>query len=93
MSACIFYILYSGITENYHWTVFLAISAILIEGLVLIFNSWQCPFTNLAKKYGDETGRVTEMFFPAWFVPHVFRSCTVLFVIGLLLLVLNYVIS
>ena len=85
MRTCIIYIFYCGITKTYNWTLFLAIGAILIEGLVLLFNNWQCLLTNLAREYGDEKGRVTDMFFPAWFVPHVFRSCTVL-------LVVNYVI-
>jgi hypothetical protein len=93
MSSCIIFILYSGITENHHWTLLLAIGFVLIEGIVLIFNHWQCPLTNLAKKYGDETGRVTDMFFPAWFVPHVFRTCTGLFVIGLVLILVNYLIK
>ncbi|HEY82889.1 MAG TPA: hypothetical protein G4O01_06325 [Dehalococcoidia bacterium] len=92
MSSCIVYILLSGIIRNYHWTVFLAIGVVLAEGLVLIFNHWECPLTNLARKYGDEKGSVTDMFYPKWFVPHVFRFSTALFVIGLVLLAVNYLI-
>ncbi len=90
--ACVIYILYSGIAENYNWTLFVAIGVILIEGLVLIFNNWRCPLTNLAKKHGAEKGTVTDMFCPKWFVPHVFRSFTVLFAIGIILLVVNWLI-
>ena len=93
MSSCIIYVLYCGITKTYNWTLFLAISAIFIEGLVLILNNWQCPLTNLARKHGDETGRVTDMFYPKWFLPHVFRFSTVLFVIGIALLVWNYMMN
>ena len=93
MSFCVIYIFYCGITETYNWILFLAIGFILIEGLVLILNNWQCPLTNLAKKYGDEKGRVTDMFFPQWFVPHVFQTYTALFVIGLVLLAVNYLIK
>jgi len=93
MSACVIYILYCGITKTYNLTLFLAIGAMLIEGLALLFNHFQCPLTTLARKYGDETGRVTDMFFPAWFVPYVFPFFTVLFVIGLVLLGLNYFIK
>ncbi len=93
MSACVFYILYSGITKNYYWTVFLAIGAIFIEGIIVILNNWQCPLTNLARKYGDEKGLVTDMFFPKWFVPYVFQSCSVLFAIGLILLAVGYLIK
>ena len=93
MSSCLIYILYSGITKNYNWILFLAIGAILIEGLALLFNHWQCPLTSLARKYGDEKGSVTDMFYPKWFLPHVFRFSTALFVIGLVLLALNYLIK
>jgi len=93
MSACIIYVLYCGITKTYNWILLFAIVAVLIEGLALVFNHWQCPLTNLAKKYGDEKGRVTDMFFPAWFVPHVFQACTVLFIIGLVLIAVNYLIT
>jgi len=92
-SACLAYVYYSGITRTYDWILFLAIGSILIEGLVLILNKWQCPLTNLAREYGDEHGRVTDMFFPAWFVPHVFRSCSVLLIIGVAVLVVNYLIG
>ena len=64
MNACLLYILYCGITRTFNWTLLLAISAILVEGLVLLFNHWQCPLTDLAKKYGDGRGSVTDMFMP-----------------------------
>ena len=92
-SSCIVYIYYAGITRSYDWILFLAIAAILIEVLVLIINSWQCPLTNLARKHGDEQGRVTDMFFPAWFVPHVFQSGAVLLIIGVAILFVNYLIG
>lgn len=93
MSSCIIYVLYCGITKTYNWILLLAIGFVLLEGIVLIVNHCQCPLTNLAKKYGDEKGTVTDMFYPKWFVPHVFRFSTVLFFIGLVLLVVNYVIK
>ncbi len=90
MSACVIYILYSGIIKNYHWTVFVAIGAVLVEGVALIFNNWQCPLTTLARKYGDEKGSVTDMFLPEWLSRHVFIIFPALFAIGLILLGLNY---
>jgi len=90
MSACIVYILYCGITKTYNWILVAAIGVVLMEGIVLIIYRWKCPLTELAKKYGDEKGRVTDMFFPQWFVPHVFQSCAVLFIIGLVILAIDY---
>ena len=93
MSACVVYILYAGITRTYNWYLLTAISAVLIEGLVLIIYRWQCPLTELARKYGDTRGSVTDMFYPKWFVPHVFRFSTALFMIGLLVLGINYLLK
>ncbi len=93
MSACVVYILYAGITRTYNWHLFAAISAVFIEGLVLIIYRWQCPLTELTRKYGDTRGSVTDMFYPKWFVPHVFRFSTALFVIGLLVLGINYLLK
>lgn len=93
MSACVVYILYAGITRTYDWYLLAAISLVLIEGMVLIINRWQCPLTELARKYGDTRGSVTDMFYPKWFVPHVFRFSTALFVIGLLVLGINYLLK
>ncbi len=90
MSSALVYILYSGVTGTYNWVLLFAIAAILVEGVVLIFNRFRCPLANLARRYGDKKGSVTDMFYPKWFVPHVFRVSTVLFVIGLVLLGFRY---
>ncbi len=92
-SSAIAYTLYSGIAGTNSWVLFLAIGTVLVEGLVLLLNRCQCPLTNMAKKLGDETGRVTHMFFPAWFVPHVFQTCTALFIAGVALLFINYMVG
>lgn len=93
ISFCVIYTFYAGVTKTYNWILVLAIGAVLIEGLILLFNKWQCPLTNLVKDYGDETGRVTDMFCPAWFAPHVFRTYSALYAIGLILLGANYMIK
>ncbi len=92
-SSAIVYTLYSGIAGTYSWVLFLAIGTVVVEGLVLLLNHCQCPLTNMAKELGDETGRVTDMFFPAWFVPLVFQTCTALFIVGFALLVINYMVG
>ena len=93
MAACLLYILYCGITRTFNWTLLLAISAILIEGLVLLFNHWQCPFTNLAKEYGDERGSVTDMFLPIWIARNVFKGSAIILAFGLILLGIRFFIG
>jgi hypothetical protein len=90
MTACLLYILYAGIVKAFDWVLLVALGAILLEGLVLILNHWQCPLTDLARKYGDERGTVTDIFLPKWMARHVFRGSTILFSGELVLLAFRY---
>ncbi len=86
MCLCLFYILYRAITRTYDWTLLVALGAIFLEGLVLILNRWQCPLTNLAKKYGDEKGTVTDILLPKWLAPHTFIIFGAIFAVEIILL-------
>ena len=90
MLACLVYILYSGITKIFNWVLFLAIIAILIEGIALILNKWRCPLTTLAEKYGAEKGTVTDIFLPAIISRNVFKIAIVLFPAELVFLGIRY---
>ena len=90
MWLCLIYILYCGITRTYNWALLLAISAILIEGLALLFNRGRCPLSTLAEKQGAESGSVTDIFLPQWMARDVFKFATVLFIAELVLLGLGY---
>ena len=90
MSACLLYVLYAGITRTYNWALLVAISAIFIDGLVLILNHGRCPFTTLAEGLGAEKGSVTDIFLPHWMARHVFKFFTVVFAAELLLLGFGY---
>jgi len=84
MVACLAYILYCAIARRYDWTLLAALMVIAIEGLVLLFNHGQCPFTRLARKYGDPNGSVTDIFLPMWCARHTFKISTTLLVIELI---------
>ena len=90
MVACLFYILYCAITRTYDWTLLLALSVILIEGLALMLNRFQCPLTTLARKYGDEKGTITDIFLPTWCARNTFKFSAVLFSTELVLLSIGY---
>ena len=90
MVTCLFYILYCAITMTYNWTLLVALSAILIEGLALILNRFQCPLTSLARKYGDDKGTVADIFLPAWYARNTFKFAAVLFTMELILLDASY---
>jgi hypothetical protein len=90
MVACLAYILYCAIAGRYDWTLLVALGAIFIEGVVLLFNRGQCPFTGLARKYGDPNGSVTDLFLPMWCARHTFKISTTLFIIELVWLAWGY---
>jgi hypothetical protein len=90
MVVCLLYVLYCAIVRRYDWTLLVALSAIFLEGLVLLLNHGQCPFTGLARKYGDPNGSVTDLFFPMWCARHTFKVSTTLVVIELIWLAWGY---
>lgn len=90
MVACLVYIFYSGVTKIFNWILFLAIIAILIEGIALMLNKWRCPLTTLAEKYGAEKGSITDMFLPAIISRNVFKITIVLFPAELVFLGIRY---
>jgi len=90
MVACLAYIFYCAVVGRYDWTLLVALSAIVFEGLVLLINRGRCPFTNLAEKYGDKHGAVTDLFFPMWCARHTFSVSTTLFIIELVWLAWGY---
>ena len=90
MVACLIYILYGGITRAFNWVLLLAIAAILIEGIVLMLNKWQCPLTTLAEKHGAESGAITGMFLPECIARNMFTISFILFPAELALLAFRY---
>ena len=89
-AACLFYILYAGITRTYNLFLLVAIGSILINGVVLMLNRWRCPLTTFAERRGAMKGSVTDIFLPDWMAPGVFRVAAILFPAELILLAFRY---
>jgi hypothetical protein len=60
----ILYILYAGTTETYNIWLYFSLALLLIESVVYFGNGQKCPFTDLAKKCGDQKGYVGDVFLP-----------------------------
>lgn len=88
--ACLVYIFYCAVVERYDWTLLIALAAVVVEGLVLFVNRGNCPFTSLARKYGDADGSVTNLFIPLWFARRTFTIGITIFVIELVWLAWGY---
>jgi hypothetical protein len=83
MAACVFHILYAGLTGRVSPLTMISIAVILFEGLVLLVNHGRCPLTDLAERLGSGHGSVSDIFLPAWFTPHIPAVFSALLVIGL----------
>lgn len=95
MSACILYVLYCGLTRTYGWLLAAAVGAVLLESAVYVLNGRRCPLTKLAQQYGDPTGNdlIADIFLPPAFARRIPPLCGGLFVLGLVVLLTNYLLT
>lgn len=90
MVAGIFYILYAGITKTYNIWLYLSLGLLAAESLVYGGNGMRCPFTDMAKKCGDEKGYVGDTFLPERFTRYTFNFFGILLAAGVIILILDY---
>ncbi|HEX2906235.1 MAG TPA: hypothetical protein VHO69_05200 [Phototrophicaceae bacterium] len=92
MSACILYIVAAGLTRTYDWKLAVAFGAITLEGIVYFGNGRRCPLTDLALRYGDQTGNdlLADIFLPDWAARKIFPVSSVILLISIVLLIGRY---
>src|SRR4030095_11041365 len=83
------YVLYAGITGTINRWVWMAIGAVLFEAMVLFVNKWTCPITPIAARYTDDRRHNFDIYLPEWLAKHKKTIFTILFVIGLVLVILR----
>ena len=93
MAAALGWILYAAIARRYDWTLAVALGLIFMEGLALLLNRFECPFTTLMKKHANTDIAVTDLFLPEWCSRHTFPIATSIFIIELAWLAYGYFIS
>ena len=77
------YVCYAGVFNNINRLVYYCISVILLEGIVLLINKWKCPLTSLADKYTNKHSANFDIFLPEWLAEHNKILFSILFFIGL----------
>lgn len=85
----IFYILYAGITQTYDKWLYVSLALFAIEAAVYLGNKRVCPLTEMAKKYGDPTGYVGDIFIPKKVADNTFYIFGTLFLAGIAVLLIN----
>jgi hypothetical protein len=82
LSGCVLYILASGAFDRVTAWTWVAVVAIVVEGVVLAANGGKCPLTAVAERLGAADGQVADIFLPRWFADRIFPICGALYVIG-----------
>lgn len=67
IESCVVYVLYAGFAGRTDKRVGIAGSVVAAETLVFAGNGFRCPLTELAERYGAESGSVTDIYLPKWF--------------------------
>ena len=81
----IFYILYSGITDEITMYTWIAIVIVVGEGIVLLIFKMFCPLTLLARKYSHSTRDNFDIYLPNWLARHNKLIFTTIFLTGVVL--------
>ena len=89
MVIAVFYTLYAAITRTYGMFLNISLGLLALECVVFFGNGMQCPFTNLAKKYGDPKGYVGDTFLPERITDQTFWFFGFLMLTGLAILALD----
>ena len=82
LSACVAYIVISASIDRITTWTWVAIVAIVIEGMVLAVSGGRCPLTAVAERLGASDGSVADIFLPRWFADRIFPICGTLYLIG-----------
>ena len=64
-----------------------ALAIVIIELLVLLFNNWRCPLTDLAVQQGADVDSVADLFLPQWLSNYLFTVFGVVFLASCALLI------
>ena len=87
----IFYVVYSGITNQITTFTWISIGLVLAEGLVLLIFKMFCPLTVIARKYSDSQKENFDIFLPNWLAKYNKVIFTSIFIIGVIIVIIRTV--
>lgn len=91
LSGCVIYILLSGALDRITPWTWVAIVAIVAEGVVLAASGGRCPLTIAAERLGAADGSVADLFLPKWFADRTFPICGTLYLIGCVIVAIRVI--
>lgn len=84
------YVVYSGVSGNVTVYSWLAVAAVIVEGLVLWLFKGKCPLTVWASNYSDSQKHNFDIYLPEWLAKYNKLIFTTVFVVGLVLMLWQY---
>jgi hypothetical protein len=66
----ILYALYATIIDRIDAYFFIAVCLVILEGIILILNGWNCPITLISQKYSRNITVGFDIFIPIWLAKH-----------------------
>ena len=85
----IFYVLYSGVSDNVNSYTWIGIGLVLGEGIVLLIFNKFCPLTLVARKYSNSQKDNFDIFLPNWLAKYNKLIFTTIFIFALLLVLIR----
>jgi len=82
-AASIFYILFTGIFDRVILFVWVCIGLVILEFIILLICKWRCPLTIIAERYTDNRTVGFDIFLPSWLAKYNKTIFSILFLIGL----------
>jgi hypothetical protein len=83
--SAIMYVCYAGAFDKINGLVWFCIGTVLFECVVLLINKWKCPLTSIADKYTDNRSANFDIFLPEWLAKYNKILFSLIFLVGLLL--------
>lgn len=87
----IFYVLYSGISNNVNTYTWICIGLIFLEGIVLLVFKMFCPLTLIARNYSDSEKDNFDIFLPNWLAKYNKLIFTTIFIVGLIIVLMRVI--
>ena len=85
----IFYIVYSGLTNQITVFTWISIGLVVGEGLVLLIFKMFCPLTLIARKYSDSKKENFDIFLPNWLAKYNKLIFTSIYIFGVILVIIR----
>ncbi len=83
-AGCIVVIPFAALGEHFV-AAFVLIGIVLVEVLVIVFNSWACPLTSIAAQYTNDRRDNFDIYLPEWLARHNKTIFGGLYAVGIVL--------